>query len=93
LFIGPATEVYGGMIVGKNAFDTDLEINVNKTKKLSNMRSAGADDAIILTPPKEMTLDMALEYIGRDELVEVTPKSVRMRKRLLDPNERKRANR
>jgi GTP-binding protein len=91
LFIGPAVEVYGGMIVGKNAFDTDLEININKTKKLSNMRSSGADDAIILTPPREITLDLALEYIGSDELVEVTPKSIRMRKRILDPNERKRA--
>ena len=67
------------------------EINVNKTKKLSNMRSAGADDAIILTPPREMTLDLALEYIGGDELVEVTPKSVRLRKRILNANERKRA--
>jgi len=91
LFIGPAVEVYGGMIVGKNAFDTDLEINVNRTKKLSNMRSSGADDAIILTPPREINLDLALEYIGNDELVEVTPKSIRMRKKLLDPNERKRA--
>jgi GTP-binding protein len=91
LFIGPAVEVYGGMIVGKNSFDTDLEINVNRTKKLSNMRSSGADDAIILTPPREINLDMALEYIGGDELVEVTPKSVRMRKKILDPNERKRA--
>ena len=91
LFIGPAVEVYEGMIVGKNAFDSDLEINVNKTKKLSNMRSAGADDAIILTPPREITLDLALEYIGKDELVEVTPKNIRLRKRLLNANDRKRA--
>lgn len=90
LFIGPAVEVYEGMIVGKNAFDTDLEINVNKTKKLTNMRSSGADDAIQLTPPREMTLDLALEYIGGDELVEVTPQSVRMRKKYLNANERKR---
>jgi GTP-binding protein len=93
LFIGPAVEVYEGMIVGKNNFDTDLEINVNKTKKLSNMRSSGADDAIILTPAREMGLDMALEYIGGDELVEVTPLSVRMRKRILNATERKRSSR
>ncbi len=91
LFIKPAVEVYEGMIVGKNAFDSDLEINVTKTKKLSNMRSSGADDAIILTPPREITLDLALEYIGPDELVEVTPKSVRLRKRYLTMNERKRS--
>lgn len=93
LFIAPAIEVYEGMIVGKNNFDTDLEINVNKTKKLSNMRSSGADDAIILTPPRPITLDYALEYIGGDELVEVTPMNVRMRKKLLNLNDRKRAAR
>jgi len=93
LFIGPAVEVYEGMIVGKNNFDSDLEINVCKTKKLSNMRSSGSDDAIILTPPKEITLDFALEYIGSDELVEVTPKSIRLRKRILGGVERKRASR
>ena len=91
LFIKPAVEVYEGMVVGRNAFDSDLEINVTKTKKLFNMRSAGADDAIILTPPREMSLDLALEYIGPDELVEVTPKSIRLRKRYLTMNERKRA--
>ncbi len=93
LFIGPAVEVYEGMIIGKNAFDSDLEINICKTKKLSNMRSSGSDDAIILTPPKEITLDFALEYIGNDELVEVTPKSIRLRKKLLVAIERKRAAR
>lgn len=93
LFIGPAVEVYEGMIVGKNAFDSDLEINVCKTKKLTNMRSSGSDDAIILTPPKEITLDFALEYIGNDELVEVTPQSIRLRKRILNATERKRAAR
>jgi GTP-binding protein len=91
LFVGAAVEVYAGMIVGKNAFDTDLEINVCKTKKLTNMRSSGADDAILLTPPKEITLDFALEYIGSDELVEVTPQNLRLRKKILDSNERKRA--
>lgn len=91
MFIGPATEVYEGMVVGKNALDADLEVNVCKTKKLTNMRSSGADDALILTPPKEITLDFALEYIGADELVEVTPQNVRIRKRHLSAVERKRA--
>lgn len=89
LFIGPATEVYEGMVVGKNALDTDLEVNVTKGKKLTNMRASGSDSSIILTPPKEVTLDFALEYIGADELVEVTPKSIRIRKKYLTLNERK----
>ena len=93
LFIGPAIEVYEGMVVGKNSVDTDLEINVCKTKKLTNMRSSGSDDAIILTPPKEVSLDFALEYIGSDELVEVTPKSIRLRKRVLSSIERKKISR
>ena len=93
LFIGAAVEVYEGMVVGKNALDNDIEVNINKTKKLTNMRSSGADDAIMLTPPKEITLDFALEYIGPDELVEVTPQSIRIRKRLLNANDRKRAGR
>ncbi|MBU6447483.1 translational GTPase TypA [Patescibacteria group bacterium] len=93
LFIGAAVDVYEGMIVGKNNFDSDLEINVCKTKKLTNMRSSGADDAIILVPPREITLDFALEYIGNDELVEVTPKSIRLRKRILNATERKRSSR
>ncbi len=93
LFIGPAVEVYEGMVVGQNALDTDLELNVCKTKKLTNMRSSGSDDAIILTPPKPVELDFALEYIGGDELVEVTPKSIRIRKKILSAVERKRAKR
>lgn len=93
MFIGPAVEVYEGMVVGQNALDSDLELNVCKTKKLTNMRSSGADDAIILTPPKEINLDFALEYIGPDELVEVTPQSIRIRKRLLSAIDRKRAGR
>jgi GTP-binding protein len=93
LFIGPAVDVYEGMVVGKNGIDTDLEINVCKTKKLSNMRASGSDDAIILTPPKEVTLDFALEYIGADELVEVTPKNIRIRKKMLLAVDRKRAKR
>jgi len=91
LFIAPAVDVYEGMIVGRNSYDADLEFNVCKKKKLSNMRSSGADDAIILTPPKEINLDFALEYIGSDELVEVTPQSIRLRKRILNSVERKRA--
>lgn len=93
LFIPPAVEVYEGMVVGKNSLDNDIEVNINRTKKLTNMRSSGADDALILTPHKEITLDFALEYIGPDELVEVTPQSIRIRKRLLNANDRKRAGR
>jgi GTP-binding protein len=93
LFIGPATEVYEGMVVGVNALPNDLEVNVCKGKKLTNMRASGTDSSIILTPPKDVTLDFALEYIGPDELVEVTPKSVRVRKKFLTENDRKRNKR
>lgn len=91
MFIGPAVEVYEGMVVGKNSVEFDLEVNVCRTKKLTNMRSSGADEALILTPPKEITLDFALEYIGADELAEVTPLNIRIRKRHLSANDRKRA--
>jgi GTP-binding protein len=90
LFISPATEVYMGMIVGENAKAEDIEVNINKTKKLSNMRSSGADEAIILSPPKIMSLEESLEYLGPDELLEVTPVSLRLRKKILDPTKRKR---
>jgi GTP-binding protein len=93
MFIGPAVEVYEGMVVGQNALNDDIELNVCKTKKLTNMRSAGADDAIILVPPHPVTLDFAMEYIGPDELVEVTPQSIRIRKRLLSALDRKRSKR
>lgn len=93
LFIGPAVDVYEGMVVGQNSISTDLELNVCKTKKLSNMRTSGSDDAIILTPPHPVELDFALEYVGPDELVEVTPLSIRLRKRILSAIERKRAKR
>lgn len=93
MFIGPAVEVYEGMVVGRNALDSDIELNVCKTKKLTNIRSSGTDEAIILTPPRPVELDFALEYIGPDELVEVTPKSIRIRKKILDANARKRAAR
>lgn len=90
LFIGPAVEVYQGMIVGENAKAEDIEVNINKTKKLTNMRASGSDDAITLTPPKVMSLEEALEYLAPDELLEVTPESLRLRKKILDPNKRKR---
>ena len=82
------------MIIGENAKPDDLEVNPMKTKQLTNFRaSGGKDDAIRLTPPKRLTLEQAIAYIGDDELVEVTPKSIRLRKRHLDPNVRKRASR
>ena len=90
LFIGPAVEVYLGMIVGENAKAEDIEININKTKKLTNMRASGSDAALILTPPKVMSLEESLEFLAADELLEVTPQSLRLRKRILDPNMRKR---
>ncbi len=93
MFIGPAVEVYEGMVVGKNALESDIELNVCKTKKLTNIRSSGTDEAIILTPPRPIELDFALEYIGPDELVEVTPLSIRIRKKILDATARKRAAR
>jgi GTP-binding protein len=93
LFIGPAVDVYEGMVVGKNSVDSDLELNVCRTKKLTNIRSSGTDEAIILTPARPVELDFALEYIGADELVEVTPKSIRIRKKILGATERKRAAR
>ncbi len=91
LFIGPGVEVYRGMVVGQNSRDEDLDVNVCKEKHLTNMRASGSDDALILTPPREMTLEFALEYIGQDELVEVTPKNLRLRKRLLNPEDRRKA--
>ena len=88
-FIQPATEVYIGMVVGAYSRENDLNVNVCKNKKLTNVRSAGADDALNLTPPRKLTLEDALEYIGDDELVEITPKSIRLRKKILEPGRRK----
>jgi GTP-binding protein len=88
-FITPATEVYVGMVVGENNRDNDLNVNVCKNKKLTNVRSAGADDALNLTPIRKLTLEDALEYIGEDELVEITPKNIRLRKKILEPGMRK----
>ena len=91
LFIGPGVEVYRGMVVGQNSRDEDLDVNVCKEKHLTNMRASGSDEALILTPTRDMTLEFALEYIGADELVEITPKSLRLRKRLLHPEDRRKA--
>ena len=93
LFIGPGVMCYEGMIVGEHAKDNDLVVNVSKAKQLTNMRAASADKGIILAPPITFTLEEALEYIEDDELVEVTPKSIRLRKRLLSENDRKKARR
>jgi GTP-binding protein len=93
LFVGPGVEVYGGMIIGQHAKDNDLDVNPCKGKKLTNVRASGSDDAIKLTPPRILTLEQALEFIDDDELVEVTPSSIRLRKKELDPNKRKRTNR
>ena len=93
LFVRPQEKIYEGMIIGENAKDADLEVNPMKSKQLTNFRSTGKDDAIRLTPPRIMTLEQAIAYIDDDEMVEVTPKSIRLRKALLDPNERKKAGR
>jgi GTP-binding protein len=93
LFIGPAVLCYEGMIVGENSKDSDMVVNVAKGKQLTNMRASSADKGIILAPPLTFTLEEALEYIEDDELVEITPKSIRLRKRLLTANERKKAGR
>lgn len=93
MFIAPGTPLYEGMIIGEHNRDNDLDVNPAKAKQLSNVRASGKDDAITLTTPILMTLEKALAYIGDDELVEVTPKSIRLRKIHLDPNSRKRAER
>ncbi|MEW5737515.1 MAG: translational GTPase TypA [Myxococcota bacterium] len=93
LFIGPGVQLYEGMIIGEHAHPNDLDVNASREKKLTNIRAAGRDENVILTPPTEMTLEKALEWIASDELVEVTPKSIRLRKRMLDFNSRYRAER
>jgi GTP-binding protein len=93
LFVSPQEKVYEGMVIGENAKPDDLEVNPLKSKQLTNFRSTGKDDAIRLTPPRVMTLEQAIAYIDDDEMVEVTPKSIRLRKAILDPNERKKARR
>ncbi|WP_088348234.1 MULTISPECIES: translational GTPase TypA [Rhodomicrobium] len=93
MMIPPQTKVYQGMIIGEHTRSNDLEVNVLKGKKLTNVRASGRDDNILLTPPMKMTLEVALAYIQDDELVEITPQSIRLRKLHLDPNERKKAER
>ncbi len=90
MLIEAGSPVYQGMIIGEHTKGTDLEVNPLKSKQLTNMRASGKDEAVRLTPPIKMTLEKAISYIGDDELVEVTPKSLRLRKRYLDPHERKR---
>ncbi len=85
MMIEPGSKVYQGMIVGEHTRGNDLEVNVLKGKQLTNIRAAGKDEAVRLTPPIRMTLEQALAYIADDELVEVTPKSIRLRKAILDP--------
>jgi len=93
LMVVPGEAIYAGMVVGENAKSDDLEVNPLKSKQLTNFRASGKDDALRLSPPKRLTLEQAIAYIDEDELVEVTPKSIRIRKRYLDPNERKRNSR
>ncbi|MCQ2644168.1 translational GTPase TypA [Helicobacter pylori] len=91
LFINPQTKVYVGMVIGEHSRDNDLDVNPIKSKHLTNMRASGSDDAIKLTPPRTMVLERALEWIEEDEILEVTPLNLRIRKKILDPNMRKRA--
>ena len=91
MFIGSGEKLYEGMIIGINSRDTDMTVNPIKEKKLSNVRASGKDEAIDLVPPLKLTLERAIEFIADDELVEITPKSIRLRKRHLKENERKRS--
>ena len=93
MFLGPGVQVYEGMIIGQNSRDNDLVVNPCKAKRMSNMRSKAADDALVLTPPRIMSLEQAVEYIAPDELVEITPTSVRLRKKILNIHERRKASR
>ncbi|MCR5388196.1 MAG: translational GTPase TypA, partial [Lachnospiraceae bacterium] len=91
LFIGAGEKVYSGMVIGQSSKPEDIEINVCKKKHLTNTRSSSADEALTLVPPKILSLEQSLEFIDTDELLEVTPTSLRIRKRILDPTLRKRA--
>ena len=91
--IGSGVEVYGGMVIGEHTRGNDLEVNPLKAKQLTNIRASGKDDAVTLTPVKRLSLEQAIAYITDDELVEVTPNHIRLRKRFLDPHERKRHSR
>jgi GTP-binding protein len=90
-YIGPGTKVYGGMVIGLNSRGEDMEINVVKEKKLTNVRASGSDDAIKLAPYTDLSLEQALDFIENDELLEVTPENLRIRKKFLSPHERKRS--
>jgi GTP-binding protein len=90
LFVGAGVELYEGMIVGENAKDTDLDVNAVREKKLTNMRASTADEAIRLVPYRQLNLEQAIEFIADDEFVEVTPKALRLRKKVLQANRRKR---
>ena len=92
LFIGPGAKVYSGMVIGQNGKAEDIELNVCKTKHLTNTRSSSADEALKLTPPRVLSLEQAIEFIDTDELLEVTPSSLRIRKKILDSRDRKRAS-
>jgi GTP-binding protein len=93
LFIGAGEQVYAGMVVGENGRSEDIEVNVCKRKQLTNTRASGSDDALKLTPPKILSLEQALDFIDTDELLEITPKNIRIRKKILDSRMRMRANR
>ena len=88
LFVAPGDKVYGGMIIGEHSRDMDLDVNPCKTKKLTNMRASGTDDAVKLPPVKIMTLEQCMEWIRPDELIEITPTSIRLRKKILQANRR-----
>jgi len=89
MFVGATEKTYQGMIIGENSRPDDLDVNPMKAKQLTNIRSAGKDEAIRLTPPRRPTLEQAIAYIGEDELVEVTPRAIRLRKKVLNPTFRK----
>jgi GTP-binding protein len=91
MFIADGEDVYEGMIIGENARGEDMDVNPLKGKKLTNVRASGKDESIRLTPPRRLTLEQAMAWIDEDELVEVTPAAIRIRKQYLDPNARKRA--
>ena len=91
LFVAPGTQVYEGMVVGENSRDIDLVVNIVREKKLTNMRASGSDDAYQIAPPRAQSLEEAIAFINEDELVEVTPQSLRLRKTILNAEERKRA--
>jgi GTP-binding protein len=93
IFIKPQDKVYVGMVIGEHTRPNDLDVNPIKGKQLTNMRASGSDDAIKLVPPREHTLESAIEWIDDDEIVEITPKNIRIRKKYLDPNTRKRMSR